>query len=101
MTPWLAVIVASLAVYSWKFIGYLLPHSILNSKTLSRTAGFITIALLSALVGIQTFVSNREIVFDGRVVALIAAAILLRLKVPFIGVVVIAAAIAAAFRLAF
>lgn len=101
MTPWLAVVLASLAVYSWKYFGYLLPHSILDSKLLSKTAGFITIALLTALVGIQTFVSNREIVFDGRVVALIVSAVLLRLKVPFIGVVVISAAIAAAFRLAF
>lgn len=101
MTPWLAVILASLAVYSWKYFGYLLPHSILDSKLLSKTAGFITIALLSALVGIQTFVSNREIVFDGRLVALAVAAVLLRLKVPFIGVVVIAAGVAAAFRLAF
>ncbi len=101
MTPWLAVILASLAVYSWKYFGYLLPHSILDSKFLSKTAGFITIALLSALVGIQTFVSNREIVVDGRMVALFAAAVLLRLKMPFIGVVVISAAVAALVRLAF
>lgn len=101
MTPWIAVILASLAVYSWKFFGYLMPNSILDSKVLSKTAGFVTIALLSALVGIQTFVSNREIVFDGRFVALIAAAVLLKLKVPFIGVVVTSAAIAAAVRLAF
>lgn len=101
MTPWLAVIVASLAVYSWKFFGYLLPNSLLDSKVLSRTAGFITIALLSGLVGIQTFVSDQSIVFDGRVMALVATAVLLRFKVPFIGVVIIAAVIAAAFRLAF
>lgn len=101
MTPWLAVILASLAVYSWKYFGYLLPHSILESKFLSKTAGFITIALLSGLVGIQTFVSDRGIVFDGRTVALISAVVLLRLKVPFIGVVIIAATIAATFRLAF
>lgn len=101
MTPWLAVILASLAVYSWKFFGYLLPHSILDSKLLSKIAGFITIALLSALVGIQTFVSDRAIIYDGRLVALVASAVLLRFKVPFIGVVVLAAAIAAGFRLAF
>ena len=101
MTPWLAVILGSLAVYSWKYFGYLLPHSILDSKLLSKTAGFITISLLSALVGVQTFVNNQTIVFDGRLVALIAAAVLLRLKMPFIGVVVLAATIAALFRLAF
>ena len=101
MTPWLAVILGSLAVYSWKFLGYLLPHSILDSKFLGKTASFVTIALLSGLVGIQTFVSNQSIIFDGRVVALISAVVLLRLKVPFIGVVIIAAAVAAVFRLAF
>lgn len=101
MTPWTAVLIASLAVYSWKVLGYLLPHTILESKFLTKVSGFITIALLCALVGIQTFTSKQQIVFDGRLAAVLGAAVLLRFRVPFIGVVVIAAAIAALYRLAF
>jgi branched-subunit amino acid transport protein len=101
MTPWLAVIIGSIAVFSWKYLGYLLPHSILDSRIASRISGYITVALLSALVGIQTFIANKQIQIDGRLVAVLVAAVLLRFKAPFIVVVIVAAVVAAVFRLAF
>ncbi len=101
MNPWLAIILGSLAVFSWKLIGYLVPTKLLDTKWLSKLAGFLTIALLAALVGVQTFVGQNRIAFDARIPALLVAAVLLKVKAPFIVIVVAAATSAALLRLAF
>lgn len=101
MNPWFAVILASVAVFSWKLFGYLLPQKLFASKTSTKVAAFLTIALLSALVGVQTFVSGSSPKLDERFVALGISAILLKLKTPFIVVVLVAAAIAGGLRLIF
>ena len=101
MNAWLAVILGSFAVYSWKLLGYLLPTKLLESKWLATFAGFLTIGLLAGLVGVQTFVSGQKIEFDARVPALIIAVVLLRFKAPFIVIVFSAATVAATLRLAF
>lgn len=98
MNPWFAVLLASLAVFSWKFVGYLVPSRLLESKNLQRLAGFLTIALLSGLVGVQTFVTGRNLVFDFRLVSLAVAGIFLKLRAPFIVIVLVAGAVAAALR---
>ena len=107
MTSWLAVIAASFAVFSWKMLGYLLPKKLLESKSLGKLAGYLTIGLLAGLVGVQTFTSpsnsggSQSLVLDERLLALLVAAVLLKLKTPFIVVVVAAAAVAAGLRLVF
>lgn len=101
MTPWIAVLVGSLAVFSWKFLGYLLPTKFLESKKLSTFAGFLTIGLLAGLVGVQTFVGDKKIEFEARIPAILVAVLLLRFKAPFIVIVVAAGATAALLRLAF
>lgn len=101
MNTWLAIVLGSIAVFSWKFLGYLLPARLLESKTLSKLAGFLTIALLSGLVGIQSFTGDRQLEFDARIPALLVAVVLLRLKSPFIVIVIAAGATAALLRLAF
>lgn len=95
MTITLAVLLASLAVYSWKFFGYLVPESTLEKPVVARIAALLTVALLSALFATQAMTSNSQIVFDGRLVAVVVAAILLRLRAPFLLVVVVAALVAA------
>jgi hypothetical protein len=52
-------------------------------------------------VGIQTFVSAEGVEFDARIPALVLAAGLFYLRVPFIVVVIAAAATAALLRLLF
>jgi len=101
MTLTLAVIVASLAVYSWKYIGFSVPKSILRNSRVSRIAGLLTVALLSALIGVQGLTTDSEIVFDARVPALLVAATLLYFRAPFIVMVAAAAAVAALIRLWF
>jgi branched-subunit amino acid transport protein len=101
MNTWLAIVLGSLAVFSWKFLGYLLPARLLESKALTKLAGFLTIALLAGLVGVQTFTEGHQLEFDARVPALLVAVLLLKLKSPFILIVIASGLTAALLRLAF
>jgi branched-subunit amino acid transport protein len=98
MEMWIAVIGASLAVYSWKIIGSNLPERILNNPKISRLATFLTVALMAGLVGVQGFVNNQEITLDARLPALLLSVVLAILRVPFIVIVLVAAATAAGIR---
>jgi hypothetical protein len=88
---------ASIAVFSWKLLGYLLPKRFYSEK-LKNFADKITVALLAALVGIQGFVISGLPVIDPRFPALIVSAVLLALRVPFAVVVVVAALVAGTLR---
>lgn len=101
MNGWIAIAIGSLAVFSWKFLGYLLPEKLLESKNLNRLANYLTIALLAGLVGVQTFAGENKLELDARLPALIVAAVLLKLKTPFIVIVLVAGATAALLRLVF
>jgi branched-subunit amino acid transport protein len=99
MTLWTAVLVSSALVYSWKLFGYLVPERLVSSPKVKDLATLLTVALLGALVGIQTFGSPDGVSFDARIPAIIAAGILFYLRVPFVVVVGLAALIAALIRL--
>jgi len=95
VTLTLAILIASLAVYSWKFFGYLVPERTLEKPVVARIASLLTVALLAALLATQAMTTQSQIVFDGRLVAVAVEALLLRLRAPFLVVVVAAAAVAA------
>ena len=94
----ITVLLASLAVYSWKLMGYLVPERFITPSFRSFSER-VTVALLAALVAIQGFSSDGQIVFDVRIAALAVAAILLALRAPYILVVIAGAAVAAALRM--
>ncbi len=94
----LTVLIASLAVYSWKLLGYLIPEKRIT-PAMRAFAERVTVSLLAALVVVQGFTSTGEIVFDARVPALIAAALLLWFRAPYIVVVIAGALVAALFRM--
>ena len=93
----LTVILASLAVFSWKILGYLIPQKWIT-EGIRQFSERVTVVLMSALVAVQTFVSANQVEFDARVPALGVAAILFALKVPYIVVVIAAAAVAGGLR---
>lgn len=99
MTLWLIVIIASLACLALKLAGYLVPSSVLDKPTPSRIANLLTVALLAALVAVQTLGHGTGLQFDARVPALVVAIALFALRVPFVIVVIAAAATAALIRL--
>jgi hypothetical protein len=94
----LTVIIASLAVFSWKMLGYLIPQKWITDG-IRAFSERVTVVLLTALVAVQTLVTGNQVEFDARVPALGVAAILFALRVPYIVVVIAAAATAAGLRL--
>lgn len=99
MTVWQIILLASIAVFALKLAGYLVPASLIERPTPSRVANLLTVALLSALIVVQTLGQGQAIVLDARLPAIIVAAGLFALRVPFILVVIAAAAVAALVRL--
>lgn len=95
---WVAVVVASLLCFAIKLAGHRIPEHWLADPRVARIASLVTVALLGALVAVQTFTSGGAVVLDARVVALAVAAVALALRAPFVLVVVIAAVVAAALR---
>jgi hypothetical protein len=98
MTLWGTLIVASLLSYGIKFSGYLVPQKLLERPTFTRITNLLTVAMLAALVAVQTLAVGQSIEIDARVLAVIVAAIMFSLRIPFIIVVIAAGLIAAALR---
>ena len=101
MNLWLGILVGSAAVYSWKFIGHLVPRRLLDNPRIAASANYLTIALMAALVGIQTFTKGQQLVLDARLAAVLMAVLLTVLRVPFLIMVASSAAVAALIRLFF
>jgi hypothetical protein len=101
MTVWNIVLLASVAVLALKLSGYLVPPALVERPAPARIVNLLTVALLAALVAVQTLGTGSGIAVDARVPALGVAALLLALRVPFIVVILAAAATAALLRLVF
>lgn len=95
---WFAVLAGSLGCYVEKLAGYLLPHSVLENPSVRRVAGLLPVALLAALVAVQTFGDGQSLVVDARAAGLAVAVVALLLRAPFLLVVVAAAVTAAVLR---
>jgi hypothetical protein len=98
MTTWHVILIASAATLGLKLGGYLVPAGLLERERPARIADLLTVALLAALIAVQTLGAGQAIVVDARVPALIVAAALFALRVPFLVVVIVAALVAAGIR---
>jgi hypothetical protein len=101
MSMWAGVLIASALVYSWKLLGHLVPEKYVSNPRIRSLAALLTVGMLAGLVGIQTFSSVDGVVFDARAIALVVAAGLFYLRVPYIFVVIVAALVASLLRLWF
>ena len=101
MSIWLGIIIGAIAVYSWKIIGHLVPRRILDHPRVAASANFLTVALMAALVGVQTFTTQNQVVIDARFAAVLLAVLLTALRVPFLVMVASSATLAALIRLWF
>jgi hypothetical protein len=99
MTTWHIILLAAILAYALKLSGYLIPPSFVERPTPARVANLLTVALLSALIVVQTLGAGQGIAVDARVPALLVAAGLFALRVPFILVVLAAAVTAALIRM--
>ena len=95
MTLWVAVVVASVASLLIKLAGYLVPETLLDGERTSRVTTLLPVALLAALVVVQTVVGpGGSLVLDARIVAVV----LLLLRANFLVIVLAAGATAALLR---
>jgi branched-subunit amino acid transport protein len=97
MTPiWIATLVTSFICFVLKLLGYSLPESILNRPIVQRINSLIPIALLSALVAVQTFGIEKTVQIDHRLAGVVVAGIALRFKASFPVMMLLAAITSAA-----
>ncbi|GAA2068247.1 AzlD domain-containing protein [Microbacterium hatanonis] len=99
MSLWNAVLLASVICVAVKAVGYAVPGHWLEAPRPARVADLLTVALLAALVAVQTLGVGQAIVVDARLPAVLVAGGLLAVRAPFLVVVAAAAAVAALLRL--
>ena len=99
MSIWSAILLAALICLALKAAGYLVPPKVLEAPRVARISDLLTVALLAALVAVQTLGDGQAITVDARVPALLVAAGRLWLRQSFLVVVVAAALVAALLRL--
>ena len=92
---WIAVIGTSAIAFGLKYFGHSIPERYLSNPRVLRINTLIPIALLSALVAVQTFSEKSALVIDQRLAGVAVAVIALALKAPF-PVVVLGSAAASA-----
>ena len=93
---WIALLGTSALVFLLRSAGYLVPEKYLTNPTALRINSLIPIALLSALVAVQSFTEKSSLIIDQRMAGLGVGIIALLLKAPFPVVVISAAATSAA-----
>jgi branched-subunit amino acid transport protein len=92
---WIAVIGTSAIAFGLKYFGHSVPEKYLSNPRMLRINTLIPIALLSALVAVQTITDKSKLVIDQRLAGMTVAVIALLLKAPF-PVVVLGSALASA-----
>ncbi|HEY9523222.1 MAG TPA: AzlD domain-containing protein [Thermopolyspora sp.] len=101
MTLWWAVIATCVGCYLLKIAGLAAPRRLLNRRAVRRFAELAPVALLSALIAVQTFGAGQALQLDpAKLAGLGAAVVALLLRAPFLVVLVAAAAVTALARLA-
>ena len=97
---WAAILVTGFGCYALKLAGLSVPDRILDRPLVRRIADLIPVALLAALVAVQTFSIGEGLTVDARIFGVGAGVVALLLKAPFLVVVLVAAVTTALIRLA-
>ena len=98
-TLWAAVVLAAVGCYLLKLAGVSLPESVLNTPSVQRVAGYLPVAMLSALVAVELFDGGGTYAADWRTLAGVAAGVVaLLLRQGLLVVFVVAIAVTALLR---
>ncbi|CAB4610746.1 MAG: AzlD domain-containing protein [Actinobacteria bacterium] len=92
---WIAVIGSSALAFAIKVLGASVPESVLSHPRILRINNLVPVALLTALVAVNTFADKTKLVIDNRALGMATAIVLLIAKAPF-PVVVLGAALTSA-----
>jgi hypothetical protein len=89
MNLWGWLLLACLVAFLTKLAGYLLPKSWLDRPFVPPLAAALTVGLLSSLVVVNTLATGQRLNPDSRLLGLGAAALALKLRWPYIAVVLL------------
>ncbi|MDP1711381.1 MAG: AzlD domain-containing protein [Candidatus Nanopelagicaceae bacterium] len=92
---WWGVLGTSAIAFALKYLGHSIPEKYLARPLVQRVNALIPVALLSALVGTQTFTEKSRLLIDHRSAGVGAAVIALLLRAPF-PIVVLSSALTSA-----
>lgn len=95
---WAAIFVLAGGVYATKALGPVLLAGRSLPAGAERGLALVAVPLLAALVLVQTVTDGRRFAFDARLPAVLVAIVAVRLRAPFLVVVVLAAATCALLR---
>lgn len=95
---WLAIAVGCVGCFALKLVGFSLPRRVIEQPVVKHVAELLPVALLTALIATQTFTTGRHLQLDARAAGLVAAAIAVRFKAPFLVVVAVACVVTALVR---
>ena len=98
MSTWATVLIASAGSFLLKLLGWSVPSSVLERERVRRGVVLMPVALLAALVVVQTFAVGRHLQLDARAAGVAVAVVAIALRAPFLLVVALAAATAALLR---
>jgi Branched-chain amino acid transport protein (AzlD) len=99
VSTWTWVLVACAAAFLLKLAGYLVPDHLLDHPALVRVSALLPVALLAALVAVQSVGGpGGTLVLDARLAGVAVAVVALLLRAPFLVVITLAAATAAGVR---
>lgn len=99
MSVWAWVLLSAMTAYAIKLFGYLLPQSLLDRPKVHELAAALTVGLLASLTVLNTVgAKGSGVGVDSRLLALVAGGIALKLKAPYIVVVIVGALAAALGR---
>ncbi|WP_433377263.1 AzlD domain-containing protein [Streptosporangium sp. CA-115845] len=99
MTLWWAIVATCAACYALKLAGLSAPRRILDHPGVQRFATLVPVALLAALIAVQTFGHGQALHLDWpRTAGMGAAVVALLLRAPFLVVLAVAAVVTAGLR---
>lgn len=96
---WTAILLGVAGVYLLKLAGLCVPRSVLETPQVQEVSALLPVALLAALVAVQTFGSGQHLTIDARAAGFGVALIAALLRAPFLLVVALGAGTAALLRL--
>jgi len=96
---WWGVLIVCVGCYALKLAGLSVPAAVLEHRFTVRATALIPVGLLGALVAVQAAAGNREVVVDARLAGVAVAVACILARIPFLPMLVLAAAATALVRL--
>ncbi len=95
---WPAILGLAMAAYGCKLAGLVFGDRLRGIGVVERVLVQLPVAVLAAVVVVLTVSNERSIAIDARAAGVVAGAVAAWQRVPFVGVVVVAAATTAVMR---